>query len=604
MGEREKDAGGPGAGLESSTPDDDLIGRIAVEWGLISPERLRLALDERGTRTLGQVLVEREWIRVDQLIRVVAERENRAAAVPRIPRYEIRDKLGEGASAVVYRAWDRELRRPVALKVLRDVAGGQIVRDRFRREAQAAAALAHPNVVAVHDAGEADGRLYLVMELVDGRPLSEVIAGRLWGERELVAVVEKAARGLSTAHARGIVHRDLKPANIMISPAGEPKVGDFGLAHLLDSDAELTKTGTTLGTPLYMSPEQVRGEARAITPATDVYALGTILYEALVGRPPHLGESIQEIYDKIVREEPVAPRRVKPAMSDDLQRVLLKALDKHPGSRYPSAGALADDLRRWLDGEPVQARPLPGLVRAWRRALRHRVKALLVAGAVLGALSAGWALGRARGPEIDVLAPGRPELDDAYYRKHDLAVPLLSLVEPALDRVSGEWTKEAGRLSCGSLPFTKLQFAYSPPPEYDLLVEVSRAKGYGDVNLLLSREGTPFLWAMGASGNTVFGFASINGAWAASNPTTRLENPCLVNGRVYTVVVQVRRNGLWAYVDGKLKSSWKTDYRDLGGDDEWNLPDPARLGLGTYESPSEFRRVSLLEVSGKGRRLR
>ena len=121
---------------------------------------------------------------------------------------------------------------------------------------------------------------------------------------------------------------------------------------------------------------------------------------------------------------------------------------------------------------------------------------------------------------------------------------------------------------------------------------------------LLSKGGRGFMWVMGAVGNTVFGFASINGAWASANPTTRLENPCLLNGQPYAVVLQVRRDGVWAYVNGKLKSSWKTDYKDLHADDEWSLPDPSRLGLGTYESPSVFRRISVLEISGRGRRLR
>jgi hypothetical protein len=201
------------------------------------------------------------------------------------------------------------------------------------------------------------------------------------------------------------------------------------------------------------------------------------------------------------------------------------------------------------------------------------------------------------------LTPGRPELGDDYYREFSRAVHLLPLVSPLRDRLSGEWSVSESRISCGSAPFSRLRLPYVPPEEYDLLVVLVRKTGFGDVNLLLTHEGTPFLWAMGAVGNSIFGFATINGAWAASNPTTRHDTNCLDNGQLYTVVVQVRKDGLHAYVNGKLKSSWKTDYRDMGSDRNWGLPDSNFLGLGTYESPTEFRQIDLLEVTGRGRAL-
>src|SRR6185436_4645095 len=208
---------------------------------------------------------------------------------PSIPRYEVRERLGEGATAVVYKAWDRELKRVIALKVLRGKAAmSPVMRERFQREARASAGLDHPNVVRVHDAGEQQGDFYLVLEFVAGRPLNQVLAERRLSEGEAAALLEKIARGVSAAHAGGIVHRDLKPGNILLTDSGEPKVGDFGLAHLVDSTTRLTQTGSSLGTPLYMAPEQVEGRAREITPRTDVYALGAVLYEVLTGRPPHL----------------------------------------------------------------------------------------------------------------------------------------------------------------------------------------------------------------------------------------------------------------------------------------------------------------------------
>ena len=599
------------------------MARIVVERRLITPEQLQECLDEQSRGedaarlTLGQILVQRDLVRVDQLIKIVSEHRSRAV-VPNLERYEVRERLGEGATAIVYRAFDRQLNRPVALKVLRDTLGmSELARQRFRREAQAAAGLSHPNIVTVHDAGETDGRLYLVMELCEGRGLNELMRDGSLDERRTLEILEKVARGLAIAHAKGIVHRDLKPANIIVSPSGEPKVGDFGLAHLLDSEAELTRAGTALGTPLYMSPEQVRGDARAITPQTDVYALGAILYETVLGQPPHLGESVQEIYDRVVREEPIAPRKVKPKVSQDLETIILKALDKSPQRRYPTVLALADDLRHHLNGEPIEARPLSSTVRLWRRAARHRLLVVAAGAALLGALGGAWAIASLRRPAPVVaapvpppkpvespLAPGKPELDEAYYREWVRAVPLIPLVSPAIDTLNGEWAEKDGRLTCASKAFTKVQLPYAPPAEYDLKAVFVRKTGYGDINLLLSNRGRQFLWAMGANGNAIFGFATINGKWAHQNATTRNEANCIVEGEVYTVIVQVRADGLWAYVNGRLKSSWKTDYTDLSSDVNWGLPDAGRLGLGTYESITEFREVSLLPVSGPGRPLR
>jgi len=307
-----------------------------------------------------------------------------AEAVPQLARYEVRERLGQGGTAVVYRAWDRELKRTVALKVLSEGMGfSEIARQRFRREAQTAASLAHPNVVTVYDAGEEAGRLYLVMELVEGQPFRT--AGDL---RPRVALLEKAARGVAAAHEGGVVHRDLKPGNILVTASGEPKVGDFGLAHLAGSAAGLTRTGAVLGTPLYMAPEQVEGRSEDITPRTDVYALGAILYEILTGRPPHVGESAMEIYGKIVGHEAAPPRKLDPRAPPDLETVALKALAKDPARRYPDAGAFAGDLRRFLSGEPVEARPESLTQRLFRRVRKNRLPTGLAAAAIVAALLA------------------------------------------------------------------------------------------------------------------------------------------------------------------------------------------------------------------------
>ena len=317
---------------------------------------------------------------------------SRFVDVPDIPRYEILGRLGEGATAVVYRALDRELHRYVALKVQRQlVAPDDVACQRFRREAQAAAGIPHPNVVMVHDAGEDKGRLYLVMELVDGRPLSELLKERRLALKELLKILEKAVRGVAAAHEKGIVHRDLKPSNILVGDQGEAKVADFGLAHLLDSTARLTKTGSSLGTPLYMSPEQVEGRAKDISPRTDVYSLGAILYEIVTGHVPHEGETMMEIYGRIVHDDPKSMSSWNPATPPDLQTVALKALEKDPERRYASAKDFADDLARYLAGEPVTARPHSRtyrLYRAVRKSRAARAGAVVLGVALLASAAA------------------------------------------------------------------------------------------------------------------------------------------------------------------------------------------------------------------------
>lgn len=326
--------------------------------------------------------------------------------LPTIPRYEILERLGEGSSAVIFRAMDRELRRPVALKIQRPgPARSEVGRERFRREAQTVAGLAHPHIVMIHDAGEAGGHAYLVMELVEGRPLSALLAEGKHDLRALLVILEKAARGVAAAHQKGIVHRDLKPSNILVTSSGDPKVADFGLAHLVDSTSQLTRTGSSLGTPLYMSPEQVEGRAGGITPRTDVYSLGAVLYEVLTGRAPHSGETIMEIYGRIVGEDPVPPKSLNPKVPDDLQTIVLKCLEKDPARRYSHAQELAEDLGRVLAGEPIQARPVGPLVRLFRRLRRSRLaRAAAVVAAAVVLVAGGVALtGREKSRRLNLL---------------------------------------------------------------------------------------------------------------------------------------------------------------------------------------------------------
>ncbi|MEM7199513.1 MAG: protein kinase [Planctomycetota bacterium] len=298
------------------------------------------------------------------------------AVVPE--RYELHEEVGRGGMAIVYRARDRQLDRECAVKVVRDdVRVADDALRRFRREVGVTASLQHANVVTVYDAGES----YLVMELVEGQSLAEALAERRMPVRELVGLVEKIARGVHAAHLQGIVHRDLKPSNVLLPHDGEPKVADFGVAHLSGNITELTRSGAVIGTPRYMAPEQVQAKGRPVTPRTDVYALGSILYEGLTGHTPHPGDTPMEVFAKIVGEEPARPRDLLPSVPGDLQTIALKALEKDPARRYATASALADDLARWLHGQPILAQPPSWLARTARAVAKRRI---LVAATVTG----------------------------------------------------------------------------------------------------------------------------------------------------------------------------------------------------------------------------
>jgi tetratricopeptide (TPR) repeat protein len=301
--------------------------------------------------------------------------------LPELPGYECLSELGRGGMGIVYRAWHKELSRHVALKMVH--AGAQAaapVLARFRVEAEAVARLAHPNIVQIYDIGQHLGSPFMVLELVEGRNLAQRTAGTPQLARWSAELVETLARAIQAAHQQGVVHRDLTPSNILVAADGTPKITDFGLAKLVIGGGELrTQTGDLLGTPSYMAPEQASSRQAAIGPATDVYALGAILYELLCGRPPFKGESPLETLRQVIANPPVAPSRLRPELPRDLETICLKCLRKEPPQRYADALALALDLRRYLDGRPILARPSSMVERAWRWCKRNRAVAALLA---------------------------------------------------------------------------------------------------------------------------------------------------------------------------------------------------------------------------------
>lgn len=304
-------------------------------------------------------------------------------SLPDIPGYAVEAEIARGGMGVVYRARHLRLNRPAAIKM---ILGGKYhdptARVRFLIEAEAVAALDHPQVVHVHEFGTHDGQPFFALEFVGGGTLADKLK-RDGRPTSLAAaeMVAKLADAISAAHARGIVHRDLKPANVLLTEAGEPKVADFGLAKVGESD--MTATGTVMGTPSYMSTEQAAGRTKEVGTGTDVYALGAILYELLAGRPPFLGESTMETIQHVLTREPERPRAVNPTVPRDLETIALKCLAKEPARRYATAAELGADLRAYLAGRPIAARPVGRIERAAKWVRRNPVVTGAAAAVVL-----------------------------------------------------------------------------------------------------------------------------------------------------------------------------------------------------------------------------
>jgi len=307
-----------------------------------------------------------------------------------VGRFLVQGVLGRGGFGVVYRATDPQLEREVAVKVPQPGLVGSVGdRERFLREAKAAARLNHPYIVPVYDAGEENGRYYIASAFVDGNPLADQIDGLRDEFTRIAQITRKLAEALQYAHEQGIVHRDVKPQNVLIDSAGNPRLLDFGLAKIEGSAHKLTQEAVVMGTPAYMSPEQARGESSAIGPASDQYSLGALLYELLSGRTPFSG-SPQIVIFNVLNEVPEPPRKANARIPRPLETICLKAMSKDPGQRYDSLGDMADDLDRWLSDRPIQARRAHVVERFVRWCRRNPIVASLVV-LVFAVTAAGFA---------------------------------------------------------------------------------------------------------------------------------------------------------------------------------------------------------------------
>jgi serine/threonine-protein kinase len=298
---------------------------------------------------------------------------------PIVPGYEIIGELGRGGMGVVYKARQKGLNRLVALKmVLAGAHAGPQQLQRFKTEAEAVAHLQHPNIVQIYDIGQHDNLPYFSLEYVDGGSLAEKVYRQPQPPRGAAHLIETLARAMHYAHEHGIIHRDLKPANVLLTKNGIPKITDFGLAKRLEEDSSQTKSGALMGTPSYMAPEQARGEVRQVGPLADVYALGAMLYELLTGRPPFQGATPMDTVMQVTRDEPVPPSRLQAQIPPDLETICLKCLQKDMPQRYANAVELAEDLRRFLSDEPILARPVGAMEKAWRWCKRNPKVAMLL----------------------------------------------------------------------------------------------------------------------------------------------------------------------------------------------------------------------------------
>jgi serine/threonine-protein kinase len=446
--------------------------------------------------------------------------------LPAVSGYEVQQVIGRGGMGVVFKARHLKLNRTVALKML--LAGayaGPQELARFCREAEAVAALRHPHIVQVYDAGDVTGRPYFTMEFLEGGSLAQHLAGTALPPRRAAHVVARLACAVQFAHQSGFIHRDLKPGNILLAADGTAKITDFGLVRPIDSGPEFTLSGARIGTPSYMSPEQALGKASAIGPAVDIYALGAVLYEMLTGRPPFHGESAADTERKVIAEEPVPPSRLNAKVPRDLETICLKCLQKEPARRYASAQDLGDDLHRFLDGKPVIARPVGWLERAAKWARRRPALATL-GGAVLVCLAVLFAF------EIRFRAQENSQRTDQARREERARQAIETAVSDAYTAARAERYPSAQRLLQGA--GTHLADANSD--DLGLLIDDAKA----DVRVAERLDVVRTMYTVAKPVSGFFGMMPEPGAFAEAYPKVFAEADFNIDGDAEALAARIR----------------------------------------------------------------
>ncbi len=377
-----------------------IIAFLRTEWRIrarIEPELSFQEYRQRFPELAQELIDERHTLASDDRPGIPATLDTRAnhatvttrAELPRIPGYEIEKELGRGAMGVVYKARQLGLDRVVALKMIRHAENASVEdRQRFQVEVRALARLKHPNIVQIHEVGEHQGEPFFALEFVEGGTLAERAARQQMPVAEAAKLTTILARAVHAAHEAKVVHRDLKPSNILLTQDGTPKISDFGLAKHLDAESIRTQSGAVFGTPAYMSPEQASGRSKTIGPAADIHALGVIFYELLAGQVPFRGVTMWDVLQQVQSAEPMSLRRLVRKLPRDVETICHKCLRKLPEARYRSALELAEDLERFLKGEPIRARPIPLWEHGIKWARRHPATAGLLAVILLGVVLA------------------------------------------------------------------------------------------------------------------------------------------------------------------------------------------------------------------------